>query len=91
MSIHHTALGLKALTRPERFLEKGKQVPRLAAPVSHKDRIYYSDPKHRGYLLPELWGKCSKANPLFAQQYVQIDPSPLPKKPITFKEFLESK
>jgi hypothetical protein len=84
-------LGLRALTCPERFLEKGRVIPRLAAPVSRKDRLYYSNPANRGYLLPEYWKKCTESDPEFDKKYVQAAPLPLPAKPVTFKEFLQNK
>ncbi len=91
VSVHHTELGLKALTRPERFLEKSRVIPRMAAPVSRKDRIYYSNPANRGYLLPEYWAKCVESDPGFEMKYVKIDPLQVPAKPISFKEYLQSK
>ena len=91
VSVHHTELGLRALTRPERFVEKGRLVPRLAAPVTRKDRLYYSNPENRGYLLPEYWQKCTESDPEFESKYVKADPLPMPTKPVSFKEFLQRK
>ena len=91
VAVYHTGLGLRALARPQWFMRRHGALPRFAAPVKHRDRLFYSDPEQRGYLVPELWAKCVAADPAFAQRYVHAAPVPVPEPPLTFREFLAQK
>ena len=88
VSIHHTELSLRGLTRPQLFEKKHRIIPRSPPPVHIKDRLYYSDPAHRGYLVEEYWKRCSEADPTFEQRYIKAEPTPLPSPPILLKDFL---
>lgn len=85
-AVHHTELGMRALTRPDSF--KGKLLPRFAAPVSRRERVFYSNPQTRGYLTPEVWNKCVAADAAFSLRYVHADPVAIPEEPVRFKDFL---
>ncbi|BGP14411.1 hypothetical protein JCM10213_004535 [Rhodosporidiobolus nylandii] len=50
---YENRLTLRALIRPESFLSKGRPIPGKADPIQRRDLLYYSDPKHRGYLAIE--------------------------------------
>lgn len=88
VSIHHTELSLRALTRPELFSAKNRLIPRSPPPVHIRDRLYYSDPANRGYLVEEFWEKCCAADANFDQKYIKAEPTPLPSAPLRLKEFL---
>jgi hypothetical protein len=88
VAVHHTELGLRSLTRPEWFKNKGRLLPRVAAPVRHEDRVYYSDPARRGYLVAEQWEKCVQADSSFEARYMRTNPVPIPEAPLRFKDFL---
>ncbi|GAA6043906.1 hypothetical protein JCM8097_004100 [Rhodosporidiobolus ruineniae] len=47
---YENRLTLRALLRPTSFLVKGRQLPGKADPVDRRSLLYYSNPKHRGYL-----------------------------------------
>ena len=87
ISVHHTDLSLKALTRPHLF--KTRQIPRFSAPVNYRDRLYYSDPANRGYLVDEYWNKCEAVDEEFGKKYVRAVPTALPAPPILFRDFLK--
>lgn len=90
VAVHHTPLSLKAFTRPYLF-ENSRFVPRSPPPVHSRDRLFYSDPANRGYLVEELWEKCAQADPEFEKRYIKAEPMILPEPPMTFREFLASK
>ena len=83
-------MSLKALTRPYLF-ENYRFLPRSPPPVHTRDRLFYSDPANRGYLVGDLWEKCVRTDPEFESRYIKADPMPLPEPPMTFSEFLASK
>ncbi|KAG0256626.1 YmL10 [Mortierella polycephala] len=45
-SVYYNKLGLRALTKPEKF----EELPRFARPMKKKDIAFYSDVANRGYL-----------------------------------------
>ena len=87
-AVHHTELGLRALTNPARF--KNNRIPRLAAPVRYDDRVYYSDPARRGYLVEDVWAKCADADKSFMDRYVKVDPIEMPPAPVQLRDYLNS-
>eukprot|EP00501_MAST-03F_sp_TOSAG23-6_P001778 GSMAST32.ASY1.ANO1.1856.1 assembled CDS len=50
---YYNDLGIRALTRPDKFLAKGKQIPKRARPKP-KIMPYYTSFRNRGYLSPEI-------------------------------------
>ncbi|GAA5979525.1 hypothetical protein JCM11641_005422 [Rhodosporidiobolus odoratus] len=50
---YENRLTLRALIRPDSFLVKDRSIPGKANPILRRDLLYYSDPKHRGYLALE--------------------------------------
>lgn len=89
VSVHHTELSMRALTRPQLF--QNRLLPRSPPPVHIRDRLYYSDPANRGYLVEEYWKKCVEVDKEFEGRYIKAEATPLPGKPILFNEFLKSK
>ncbi|KAK9898313.1 ribosomal protein L15 [Cystobasidium minutum MCA 4210] len=49
---YYNKLGLRALLKPDAFLQKGRALPKQALPTKRSDIEYYSDPSKRGYLAP---------------------------------------
>ncbi|GAA5827935.1 hypothetical protein JCM5353_007748 [Sporobolomyces roseus] len=47
---YENRLTLRALIRPLSFLSKSLPIPGKANPITRRDLLYYSNPKHRGYL-----------------------------------------
>ncbi|KAM0754532.1 ribosomal protein L15, partial [Meredithblackwellia eburnea MCA 4105] len=47
---YENRLTLRALINPSSFARRGLDLPGKADPVKRRDLLYYSDPKHRGYL-----------------------------------------
>ncbi len=90
VSVYHTSLGLRVIKNPNYFIKKSclSKIPKFAAPVKNTDLLYYSDPKYRGYLLPDLWNKICSVNKDFENHYVKVDPIPIPEKPVLLKDFL---
>ena len=88
VSIHHTELSLRSLTRPQLFQNR-LITPRSPPPTHIRDRLYYSNPLNRGYLVPELWKKCAEADPEFEKRYIKAEATPLPSPPILFRDFLQ--
>lgn len=43
----------RALINPQSFDRRGLKIPNKADPIQRRDLVYYSDPKHRGYLAVE--------------------------------------
>jgi len=43
---YYNRLGLRYVTKPEKFIAPIK----FAGPAKHKEKMWYCDPKHRGYL-----------------------------------------
>jgi large subunit ribosomal protein L15 len=43
---YYNRLGLRYVTKPEKFIAPIK----FAGPAKHKEKMWYRDPKHRGYL-----------------------------------------
>ncbi len=82
-------MGLRSLVKPESF--KKFKPPRLSAPVTRKDRLYYSDPINRGYLCHENWNFCSENDPTFIDRYLKSEPTDIPPSPIKFVDFLAGK
>jgi hypothetical protein len=83
VSVHHTTFALKSLTRPNAV--------RFSAPVHHRERVYYSDPQNRGYLVPDIWKRCVDLDGSFAARHVRCEPTPLPPSPVPFRDFLAAK
>lgn len=56
VSVFHSDAGLRQLKNPERFWRKDpeKAMAKLEAPSRLRDRLFYSDPKTRGYLAPPV-------------------------------------
>jgi large subunit ribosomal protein L15 len=52
-SVYYNDLGVRALTRPDAFLKRGKPLPRRARPKP-KIMPYYQSFENRGYLSPEM-------------------------------------
>ncbi|GAA6000385.1 hypothetical protein JCM10207_007990 [Rhodosporidiobolus poonsookiae] len=50
---YENRLTLRALIRPQSFYLKARALPGKADPIARRDLLYYSDPKHRGYLAVE--------------------------------------
>lgn len=88
VSVHHTELSLRAITRPHLFESKNRLIPRCPPPVHIRDRLYYSNPANRGYLVEEYWNKCRDADASFEQKYIKAEATALPSAPIRLKEFL---
>ena len=80
---------MKALTRP--YLFRDRFLPRSPAPVNYRERLFYSDPKNRGYLVEENWKKCAERDLEFEARHVKDDALPLPEPPVPFKTFLLKK
>lgn len=89
IAVHHTKLSLKALTRP--YLFRDRFLPRSPAPVNYRERLFYSDPKNRGYLVEENWKKCAERDLEFEARHVKDNATPLPEPPVPFKTFLLKK
>jgi hypothetical protein len=89
VSVHHTELSMRAFTRPQLF--QNRLIPRSPPPVHIHDRLYYSNPANRGYLVEEYWRKCEEADEHFSSRYIKAEATPLPPKPVLFREFLKSK
>lgn len=89
IAIHHTKLSLRALTRP--YLFHDRILPRSPAPVSYRERLFYSDPRNRGYLVEENWRKCAEMDLKFEERYIRDNVTPLPEPPVPFKTFLLKK
>ena len=89
VSVHHTELSMRALTRPQLF--QNRLLPRSPPPVHIRDRLYYSNPDNRGYLVEEYWRKCVEIDEEFSGRYIKAEAMPLPPKPILFRDFLKSK
>ena len=88
VAVHHTELSLRSLTRPNLF--KASLFPPRSPPPTHiRDRLYYSNPENRGYLVKELWEKCAEADPMFEKRYIKAEATPLPSPPILFRDFLQ--
>lgn len=49
-AVYHNRLGLRALLHPDKFLPG--RLPKQALPLRYKYRVFYTDPKNRGYLAP---------------------------------------
>jgi large subunit ribosomal protein L15 len=49
-TVYYNRLGLRVLLKPHKF--DPARIPRFAQPTLARDRAYYSDPAHRGYLAP---------------------------------------
>lgn len=47
---YYNATSLRALIEPQKWLMRGKPLPRFADPVSQSDLLWYSSPNNRGYL-----------------------------------------
>ena len=88
VSVHHTELSLRSLTRPYLF-QKSLLPPRSPPPTHIRDRLYYSNPQNRGYLVPELWQKCAETDPMFEKRYIKAGPTPQPSPPMLFRDFLQ--
>ena len=89
VSVHHTELSMRALTRPQLF--QNRLLPRSPPPVHIRDRLYYSDPANRGYLVEEYWKKCAEADEEFEKRYIKAEPTPLPASPVLLREYLAEK
>lgn len=50
---YYNRLGLRALLKPEKFLQNGKPIPKRARPIP-KAQEYYTKYENRGYLSPEI-------------------------------------
>ena len=53
----YNQLSLRALTKPDKWFQKGKNLPRPADPIKKKDLLYYSSPNRRGYLASRAIGR----------------------------------
>lgn len=89
VAIHHTPLSMRALTRPQLF--QNRLLPRSPPPVHIRDRLFYSDPQNRGYLVEEYWKKCREADETFETRYIKAEPTPLPAAPVLFRDYLSDK
>ena len=87
VSIHHTELSMRSLTRPQLF--QNRLLPRSPPPVHIRDRLYYSDPANRGYLVEEYWRKCVEADDQFLAKYIKAEVTPLPAAPILLRNFIK--
>lgn len=59
VAMHFTTLSLRTVLEPHRIVgtaEKptGKRLPRMAAPVKERDKLYYFSKRNRGYLHPDM-------------------------------------
>ena len=64
----YSELNLKALLKPEKFLEKYNRLPLQSRPTRRKDIDYYTNYEHRGYLSEEVVSKSANdADKNFAQ------------------------
>lgn len=59
VAMHFTPLSLRSVLLPHKIVgtvEKptGKRLPRMAAPVKERDKLYYFSRMNRGYLHPEM-------------------------------------
>ncbi len=68
VSVWHSKTGLRQMKNPERVWRKNPVIAmnKLDLPTKQKDKIYYTDPTHRGYLAKDIMDTLSEE---FKQKY----------------------
>jgi peroxiredoxin family protein len=68
VAVFHTAEAIRCFKNPERFWRKQpeKAMEQLDAPTRLRERLFYSQPKGRGYMAPEIMSTLTSE---FKQKY----------------------